>query len=334
MVGIAGNVAFFTGEPQTTRISSVVASLTYSTKQQTALFGRFTLFTAEDGWRVEGDNRAQWTSQDTFGLGTSSGSDSGVNARFNFFRVHETAFRRLRPGLFAGLGLHFDHHSSIRPGDEVTDDQWDNGAFLEYSRTYGLPADRQVSAGLSADAVVDTRDSTIDPRRGWFAAASYRGLIKGFLGGSSEWQLLHIEGRTYAPLAANEQQRLAVWVFGDFVLGGVAPYFDLPSTGMDTYGRSARGYAEGRFRGERLLYGEAEFRRTLTDNGLVGLVAFLNVTTVTNRQTGEQLFETAALGGGAGVRVLLNKRSRTNLCVDFGVGEGSRGVYLAVQEAF
>jgi outer membrane protein assembly factor BamA len=236
--------------------------------------------------------------------------------------------------LFAGLGLHFDDRSSIRPGDEVTDDQWDSGAFLEYSRTYGLPADRQVSAGLSADAVVDTRDSMIDPRRGWFAAASYRGLIKGFLGGSSEWQLLHIEGRTYAPLAANEQQRLAVWVFGDFALGGVAPYFDLPSTGMDTYGRSARGYAEGRFRGERLLYGEAEYRTTLTDNGLVGLVAFLNVTTVTNRQTGEQLFETAALGGGAGVRVLVNKRSRTNLCVDFGVGEGSRGVYLAVQEAF
>jgi hypothetical protein len=33
--------------------------------------------------------------------------------------------------------------------------------------------------------------------------------------------------------------------------------------------------------------------------------------------------------------VLLNKRSRVQLCFDVGVGErGSRGVYLAVQEAF
>jgi hypothetical protein len=33
--------------------------------------------------------------------------------------------------------------------------------------------------------------------------------------------------------------------------------------------------------------------------------------------------------------VLLNKRSKTNLCFDVGVGrQGSRGIYLAVEEAF
>ena len=35
------------------------------------------------------------------------------------------------------------------------------------------------------------------------------------------------------------------------------------------------------------------------------------------------------------LRVLLNKRSRTNLAFDVGFGEnGNRGVYLTVQEAF
>jgi len=34
-------------------------------------------------------------------------------------------------------------------------------------------------------------------------------------------------------------------------------------------------------------------------------------------------------------RVLLDKHSRTNLCDDYGVGrDGSRGFYLAIQEAF
>ena len=104
---------------------------------------------------------------------------------------------------------------------------------------------------------------------------------------------------------------------------------------MDTYGRSARGYSEGRFRGERLVYGEVEYRTTLTANGLLGAVAFLNATTVTNSLTGEHLFDSGALGAGGGLRVLLNKRSRTNLCFDVGFGkEGSHGVYLAVQEAF
>jgi hypothetical protein len=65
------------------------------------------------------------------------------------------------------------------------------------------------------------------------------------------------------------------------------------------------------------------------------MVAFANVTTVANRQAGERLFDGAALGAGAGLRLLVNKRSRTNLCLDFGFGEqGSSGVYLAVQEAF
>ena len=49
----------------------------------------------------------------------------------------------------------------------------------------------------------------------------------------------------------------------------------------------------------------------------------------------ERLFDSFAPAGGAGLRLLMNKRSKTNLCFDVGVGEqGSKGVYLAVQEAF
>ena len=84
-----------------------------------------------------------------------------------------------------------------------------------------------------------------------------------------------------------------------------------------------------------MLYGEVEYRASLMRNGLLGMVVFLNVTTVTNLETGERLFHSMAAGGGAGLRLLINKRSRTNLCFDVGFGkEGSRGVYLAVQEAF
>ena len=65
------------------------------------------------------------------------------------------------------------------------------------------------------------------------------------------------------------------------------------------------------------------------------MVAFINTTTLKNSQSGERLFDGFATGAGAGLRLLLNKRSKTNLCFDFGVGKhGSKGVYLAVQEAF
>ena len=104
---------------------------------------------------------------------------------------------------------------------------------------------------------------------------------------------------------------------------------------MDTYGRSARGYQDGRYRGEALLYGEAEYRAPLMHNGLLGLVAFATMTTVSNRQTGEALFDAVAAASGGGIRLLVNKRSRTNLCFDVAWGkDSSSGVYLALQEAF
>jgi hypothetical protein len=117
------------------------------------------------------------------------------------------------------------------------------------------------------------------------------------------------------------------------VTHGTAPYLELPATAANE--RSARGYGEGRYRGEHLLYGEIEYRRVLTTSGLLGMVAFLNTTTVDSQETGERLFQAVAPGAGLGLRVLLNKRSRTNLCTDYGWGkQGSRGFYLAIQEAF
>jgi hypothetical protein len=119
------------------------------------------------------------------------------------------------------------------------------------------------------------------------------------------------------------------------VTSGVAPYLDLPATAMDTYGRAGRGYPQGRFRGQDLVYGEAEYRWTVTKNGLLGVVAFLNTETFSDEQTGEKLFDSFASGTGLGLRVMLNKRSQTNLCFDVGWGkQGSHAVYFAVQEAF
>jgi hypothetical protein len=109
----------------------------------------------------------------------------------------------------------------------------------------------------------------------------------------------------------------------------------VPTTVMDKYGRSARGYQEGRYRGEKLIYGEAEYRGPVTRNGLLGMVAFATFTTVSDKQTGEKLFDSIAPSAGAGLRLLIDKRSRTHLCLDFAWGkDGSTGLYLAIQDAF
>jgi outer membrane protein assembly factor BamA len=334
LFGAAGNVAFYRRDPSTTRISSMVASVTFSTKKQTSITNRFTMFSRENRWRHEGDHRFQWTSLDTYGLGTSADTSVGVQANFDFFRIYQTSYYRLRPGLYAGAGLYFDNHTSVGPS-EGEEPQWTESPYVTYSQAHGLPLDAQIAAGTSLDLLWDNRDSFINADRGWLAKASYRTLFDGFLGGDSSWQKLNLDLRTYVSLSRDRRHKIAFWAYTDLVVGGVAPFFDLPSTAGDAYGRSARGYAEGQFRGEKLAYGEVEYRGTLTRNGLLGMVAFLNTTTVTNLDNDERLFDSFATGGGAGFRLLINKRSKTNLCLDFGFGkQGSRGVYVAVQEAF
>lgn len=334
MIGVAGNIAFFRGDPKTTRISSTVASLTFSSLKQTSLSAKFALFGRDDRWALDSDNRAQWTSQDTFGLGTITEPADQINMKFNYFRLYNTAYYKVYGRLLAGVGFHYSAHTSVEPGKDA-ETGWSESPYVTYSNTHGFPLDSQSSAGTSVNLRLDTRGNAINPARGWLGSVSYRPFFKGFLGGESTWQELDLDARTYRTLDAGRRHKLAFWFWGDLVTGGVAPYMDLPAIGMDKYGRSGRGYAEGRFRGERLIYGEVEYRWTITGNGFVGMVAFVNTTTLSNSQSGERLFDNFAPGAGAGLRLLLNKRSKTNLCFDVGVGKlGSHGLYLAVQEAF
>ena len=332
--GVAGNIGFFRGEPATTRISSSVASVTISSKKQAGINAHTMMFGNEDRWLLELDDRFQWTSQETFGLGTNTASASGEEVRFDFYRLYQTAYVRIRRNLFAGGGLYYDNHADVHP-DEDEVESWPQSAYYQYSVANGLPLDGQSSAGPSVEILWDSRDSFINPSRGWLARVNYRTLVDGFLGGDSSWEKVNLDLRAYAPLTLDRRHKLAVWAFADLVVDGVAPYFDLPSTAGDSYGRSGRGYAEGHFRGEKLAFVEVEYRAPLMRNDFLGMTAFLNTTTISNSQAGEQLFDNFAPGGGAGLRLLLNKRSRTNLVFDVGFGEnGNKGVYLTVQEAF
>jgi hypothetical protein len=330
--GLNSNLAFFTGDEKTTHISSISGGLRVSQKKQVLSGVRFSMFTADDRWFISGDNRLSWTSQNTYGLGANTVAKGAENVKFNAFKLYETAYRTVAPHLFAGLGINVSTHSNIRPGDGVLS-TFDQSAYAAYNDLHGFRDERQTSAGTSVGLLLDTRNNGINAQRGWFASVSARTFFNGFLGGDSTWQQITLDLRTYRRLTRDGRQRLAFWFISDNVVSGTAPYLDLPATGSD--GRSARGYGDGRYRGEHLAYGEMEYRGTVTRSGLLGVVAFVNTTTVDNADAKKRLFDDFAPAAGFGLRVLLNKRSRTNLTADYGWGkEGSRGLYLGIQEAF
>ena len=107
----------------------------------------------------------------------------------------------------------------------------------------------------------------------------------------------------------------------------------MPNTGNDPYSNTGRGYIQGRFRGANMAYVEGEYRFSVSRNGLFGGVIFANAESFTELSSNR--FETIAPGWGAGIRVKLNKFSRTNIAVDYGFGlGGSQGLFVNLGEVF
>jgi len=334
IIGAASNVAFYRGDPETTRLSTGVASVSLTSKGQVLLSAKLALYSRNNTWFIDGDNRLSLTSQDTYGLGTNTPPSAEVDTKYNLIRVYETLYRQVLPGFLLGAGIYLNSYTDVRPAPSA-EAGWSESPFVTYSEQYGFDLSSQASAGTGVSAMFDDRDSPIDPSRGWFASAKYRFFFEGFLGGESSWEELECDLRTYFRLSRDSRHKIALWLYGDLVTQGTAPYYGLPATAMDTYGRNGRGYLQGRYRGERLAYGEIEYRWTITRNGLMGLVVFLNTETLSNKQTGEKLFDAFAPGAGIGFRLRMNKHSKTNICFDLGWGnQGSSGFYVGIQEAF
>jgi outer membrane protein assembly factor BamA len=194
---------------------------------------------------------------------------------------------------------------------------------------------RYTTSGISFNFVYDSRDNLINPYEGMYMTANYLYNFR-FLGSSQQSSLLWLEFRTYKSLSKKKPRNLiAFWLFGNFVTSGNAPYLNLPAIGYDPQNRSGRGYPQGRFRGEDLVYGEIEYRFPISPcSQIIGGVVFANLTTTSDRDRNIGLFKFIRPGYGAGLRIMIDKYVRTNILIDFGFGHKSGGLFLQAQEAF
>lgn len=128
---------------------------------------------------------------------------------------------------------------------------------------------------------------------------------------------------------------IGIWSYGWFKTSEKVPYLDLPALGWDQFGRSGRAYTQGRFRGENLIYNEIEYRFPLQKKKeTIGWVIFINGTTATG-PTDIPLFKYYDIGYGDGLRIMINKKSRANLNIDYAFSKyGASSLYLGLNEVF
>ena len=357
MFGLAPGASWFMGDPERTSISSGLGTVIYTTNKQWIITAKTNMFLDGDSWNLLGDWRFFITSQPTFGLGSGPQSAKPVGSgieyedgllsatihvsqmmEFNYFRFHETVLKRIQDTrFFAGVGYHLDIHSKIQ--DNLLD--LDTvppviTSHYSYQTVKALSTDGYTLSGISLNALYDSRDNAINPYSGRYAFVNIR-INPEFLGSDKRSSILWLEYRDYLHLNKDRPRHLiGFWTYGWFVTSGSVPFLDLPSVGWDQFGRSGRAYTQGRIRGEDLMYGEIEYRFPLQrEKDLLGGVVFINGTTASNREGGIDLFDYLDYGYGLGLRVMINKKSRANLAVDFAWGKyGASGFYLGMNEVF
>lgn len=353
MIGLGGQYAFKLGADNTS-YSLLSGSAQFTTKSQQLYLLKNNIYTNNNRIFFTGDWRYLVFSQPTYGLGTNapeggivdyqfnlSGMETSLDSlaqpiNFNFVRMYQSASYRVGKSFYVGVGYFLDYYFkidderlSLEPGDTLITSHY------AYNKYYGFNETKYYSSALNVNVISDTRDNMINPYKGHFLMVSWRGSFK-FLGNKTNANFLSLEWRSFHPFSVRQPRHLmAFWLLANISPEGEFPYMILPATAYDQRSRSARGYTQGRFRGNNMVYGEAEYRFPISQcTGLLGGVLFVNATTASNPVQKLGLFESIKPGYGLGLRVMVDKKTRTNLAIDFGFGDKSSGFYLAASETF
>jgi outer membrane protein assembly factor BamA len=305
-------------------------------------------FSAHNDWNLQGGYQVGRTVALDYGLGTGrphQGGDSFVlnglpvsfspdvlPIKYTYLKLYEKIYRKLFDDFYAGVGAIVDGYENI--------DKPRRGSARRrsYNTMYSLKNDYPLGGywanGILFNLQYNSRDHPNRPYKGIYADVVLR-LNAEALGSEHSATQLKTEFRKYWSLSdTNPEHVLAFWLWGNYLLKGSLPYLELPGTGDDADERGGRPYTIGRFKGTSYYYNELEYRYPITENKLLSGVAFVNVQTASNQQN-IHLFERWNPGEGAGLRLLLNKYTRSNICMDYGVGNyGAKGLFVGINEVF
>ena len=342
-----GLTSAFKSWKQDEHFSSLNANATYSTKGILNLNVKGNVFLLHEKLVMNADWRYQVNTETTYGLGTNKYASGNfdlngyeVNAdsvgqplTFHQVRLHTTFSYKLFTNFFAGIGIQYDYRYDI--DDPTSKRDTSLSVHYRYSRQHGFDPNNYTTSGIGLNFLFDSRDNQVNAYKGYYANLNYL-FNTTWMGSNRNSSLLLLEYRSFHALdGAKQRHILSFWLYGNFLTSGDAPYLALPALGYDQRQRTGRGFAFGRFRGEDLLYGESEYRFPISPNtGILGGVLFVNATSASNHQTNLNLLEYIRIAWGGGLRIMLDKKTRTRLQIDAGIANKAVGFYFGAQEAF
>jgi len=325
---ISSNLSTYLSNPKTTNLSSLFIAPEISLKKQYMVNMNANLWTEGNRWNILSDNRFYNYWINDYGLGKFTTKKDYNLVRYEYTKIHIQFNRQIRPNLFFGIGMNSEIHKSIHVSQTK--------GKLEAINITSSPIQKYTnSSGLELCFLYDNRINTNQPYApGCYFHATLRQNLK-WIGSTQNWTFIGIDYRKYIRVLPNSYRDvvLGFWCFGKFSLGRSIPYFDMPSTMWDESDNSGRPFIQGRFRGKQLLYFESELRFPILKNNFISGALFFNIQSFSNRSIAE--FKQLIPAGGGSIRFLINKESKVNFVISYGVGyKWEKGFFFNVAEVF
>ncbi len=350
-VGVTSTAGLFFGNPAITTMSVLNTNAYISTKGLIQFEAKNNIFTNDDLYNIQGNVQIGKTVALDYGVGTGSrahgeqgftfdglplrSNNDVMTLNYSYIEISQRVYRRIAKNLLLGAGFVFNTYKNI-------DNEHKLGPNLHahnyrYSKIHSFPTSSYSNNGLLLNIEYNSRDHINRPYEGMFIDLILR-TNETWMGSNKGATQLRTELRKYWGLSGvNREHVLAYWFWGSYLLNGDLPYLELPGTGSDQTNRLGRGYTIGRFKGQSFMYSELEYRFPISSNKLFSGVVFANAQTASAQRLKNDvnLGEFVEPGGGFGLRILFNKYTRSNLCIDYGMGAyGARGIFVGVNEVF
>ena len=332
------------GKDPATLFSIGATSASITTKGIVYFYVNHNIFTPGNKFNFQGNLIAAKTVTPDFGIGIGrkpiggTATDSVLadptrkvyGLHTYYYNIREKVYKNVAKNLFLGAGVSMEIRRQIEQADTV------NNATPSsvYNNRHGFPQYHYSSNGFLFNMEYITRDNPNRAYKGIYLDVGLR-INKTWIGSTKDATQVTTDVRKYFSLStASPETVLALWNWGSYLVSGAVPYLELPGTARDGTFRSGRGYTAQYFKGTQFNDTEAELRFPILANKFLSGVVFGNLQTG-NDELGTKIFQVFQPGYGAGLRVLFNKATRTNLAMDYAYGKfGNKGFFLNLNEAF
>lgn len=304
-----GAVALFTFnlyKDSLTRISNAKLEFNYTQNKQLIVETAWNYFFKQEKWFTKGQFHYSKFPDLYYGIGSQTPNTNKLVFSSSRFIAEAFALKKIKPKVFSGINVKYINYSNLK-----ADSLRVNFPELVGATTFGI--------GFSL--LKDTRDNLLTPTKGVYI---YGNTTYNF--SESNYLEFTIDLRYY-----KTWKNKYTWsnrLINDINLG-TPPFYDYAFLGGDKF---VRGYYFGRYRNNNLSSWQSEFRLPVVWR--IGLSTFGGLSAIYSK-TDVPKFSRIKTNYGLGLRFLVDKKDRTNLRLDYAMGNNNNsGFYVSFGESF